>query len=86
MDVTLGDIIKIVLIAGGWIVTIVKIDGRLKSVEKDIKEVTTLVKWRERLEERVMNIRRDVDDLRRRRGFIQGEVDGEYEGTGHSKT
>lgn len=77
-DINIGDVIKIVVIVGGWIITIVKIDGRLRNVEREIKDVTTLVRWRERLEERVSNMRRDVDELRRGRGFIREEIDGEY--------
>ncbi len=78
LEISLGDVIKILVLVGGWLITIVKIDGRLRNVEKDIKEVTTLVRWRERLEEQVKNIRRDVDDLRRGRGFIRESINGEY--------
>ena len=81
-DVALGDWIKIVVIAGGWIITVVKIDSRLKSVEKDIKDVTQLVRWRERMEERVQMMRRDLDELRRGRGFIRNSIDGEYNDEG----
>ena len=81
-DVALGDWIKIVVIAGGWIITIVKIDSRLKSVEKDIKDVTQLVRWRERMEERAQMMRRDLDELRRGRGFIRNGIDGEYNDEG----
>lgn len=80
--VALGDWIKIIVIAGGWIITVVKIDSRLKSVERDIKEVTQLVRWRERMEERVQTLRRDYDELRRGRGFIRNGVDGEYDREG----
>src|ERR1700722_19149897 len=82
-EVPLGDWIKIIVIAGGWIITIVKIDGRLKSVEKDIKDVTQLVRARESMEERVTNIQRNYDDLRRGHGWIRnGGVDGEYDSRG----
>jgi hypothetical protein len=75
LDFTVRDIVEIALIGGGWVATIVKIDSRLKSVEKDIREVISLTKWRERMEERVLNLRRDVDDMRRGRGVVVGEYD-----------
>ena len=84
-NISIGNILEIAVLAGGWIITVVKIDSRLKSVERDIKEVTTLTKWRERFEERMMFIRRDVDDLRRGKGFIQEELDGEYSAEGHRR-
>jgi hypothetical protein len=78
-DFTAGDLIKIVVLVVGWVVTIVKIDGRLKNVEKEIKDVTALTRWKERIEERIITQRRDIDDLRRGRGFIRnGGVNGEY--------
>ena len=63
--------IQIAVITVGWIVTVVKIDGRLKSVEKDIKEVASLARWRERFEERVQMLRRDIDEMRHFRGFVR---------------
>lgn len=77
-DVSAADWLKIAIIVVGWIVTIVKIDGRLKIVENDIKSVTSLTLWRERIEERIMVLRRDYDELRRGRGFIKEDMDGEY--------
>lgn len=72
-DVSIRDIVEIALIGGGWVATIVKIDSRLKSVEKDIREVISLTKWRERMEERMLGLRRDVDEMRHGRGFVRGE-------------
>lgn len=86
LDFTAGDVIKIVVLIVGWVVTIVKIDGRLKNVEKDIKEVTALSRWKERIEERIITQRRDIDELRRGRGFIRNGVDGEYSGDGKTRT
>lgn len=80
--VTLGNVIEIVVIGGGWVATIIKIDSRLKSVEKDIKDVISLVKWRERMEERIITLRRDLDELRRGRGFIRNGINGEYDDDG----
>jgi hypothetical protein len=80
--VTLGNVIEIAVIGGGWIVTIVKIDGRLKGVERDLKDVISLIKWRERMEERIITLRRDLDELRRGRGFIRSDVNGEYDSVG----
>lgn len=77
-DVPPGDWLKIGAIIVGWIITVVKIDGRLKIVENDIKSVTSLTLWRERIEERILVLRRDYDELRRGRGFIKEEMDGEY--------
>jgi hypothetical protein len=81
----LADVIKVVVLVVGWTVTIVKIDSRLKNVEKDIKgvtgelkEVSQLSRWRERMEERITTQRRDIDELRHGRGFIRNGVDGEY--------
>ena len=76
IDFSVRDIVEIALIGGGWIATIIKIDSRLKSVEKDIREVISLTKWRERMEERVLTLRRDMDELRHGRGFVQ--INGEY--------
>ena len=80
--VTLGNVIEIVVIGGGWVATIIKIDSRLKSVEKDIKDVISLIKWRERMEERISTLRRDLDELRRGRGFIRNSINGEYDDDG----
>lgn len=73
LDFSVRDVIEIAVIAGGWIATIVKIDSRLKSVEKDMREVLALTKWRERMEERMLGLRRDVDEMRHGRGFVRGE-------------
>jgi|ERR1700733_2475943 len=88
----LPDIIKVMVLVVGWTITIVKIDNRLKNVEKDIrgvtndlKEVSQLSRWRERMEERMNTHRRDIDDMRRGRGFIRKEIDGEYSEKGHIK-
>ena len=80
--VTLGNVIEIVVIGGGWVATIIKIDSRLKSVERDIKDVISLIKWRERMEERIITLRRDLDELRRGRGFIRNGINGEYDDDG----
>jgi hypothetical protein len=80
--VTLGNVIEIVVIGGGWVATIIKIDSRLKSVERDIKDVISLIKWRERMEERISTLRRDLDELRRGRGFIRNGINGEYDDDG----
>jgi hypothetical protein len=75
--ISMGTVIEIGSFAVGWIVTIVKIDTRLKSVERDIKEVTQLTRWRERMEERMLTMRRDVDDLRHGRGFVKDAAESE---------
>lgn len=84
-QVTVGNLIEIGVIGVGWIVTIVKIDQRLKSVEKDIKDVISLMKWRERMEERTDTLRRDVDDLRRGKGFVIEDIQGEWSRRGKIK-
>jgi hypothetical protein len=72
--ITINTLIEVAVIGGGWVVTIVKIDSRLKSVEKDIREMTSLVRWRERVEERLQTQRRDIDELRHLRGFVVEEA------------
>ena len=69
--ISLGTVLEIGAFCVGWIVTISKIDTRLKSVERDIREVAQLTRWRERMEERMLTMRRDVDDLRHGRGFVK---------------
>ena len=81
-QITLGNIIEIIVIGGGWIATIVKLDGRLKSVEKEIVNVVAIARWKERTDERIFYVRRDIDDLRRGRGWVQRDLDGEYTAEG----
>jgi hypothetical protein len=76
--VSFNTLIEIAVIGGGWIVTIVKIDSRLKNVERDIRSVTLLSQWRERMEERALTLRRDVDELRHGRGFVRDAIEGEW--------
>lgn len=75
---TLGNVVEILTIIIGWVVLITKIDTRLKGVEKDVKDVVSLIKWRERVDERILMIRRDIDELRRGHGYIKRDIDGEY--------
>jgi len=83
--VTINTVIEVSVLAGGWIFTYAKMDSRLKNVEKDIKEVTSISRWRERMEERSLTLRRDLDELRRGKGWIQEELNGEYEQQGHRR-
>lgn len=90
--VTTNTILEVAVIGGGWIATFVRFDGRLKSMEEKISamelkinEVTSLSRWRERMEERSLTLRRDLDELRHGRGFIREEVNGEYDEYGHRK-
>ena len=66
--------VQIAVIAAGWVVTVAKIDGRLQNVEKDIKYVSDLTRWRERIEERLVILRRDIDEMRHLRGFVTAEA------------
>lgn len=85
-SLSLEYVIQVGVIAAGWIVTIVKIDGRLKSVEAQIKDVIALTRWRERMEERMLTLRRDVERLRQGRGFIREEINGEYTAEGKTRS
>lgn len=84
-NLSLEYVVQVGVIAAGWIVTIVKIDGRLKSVEAQIKDVIALTRWRERMEERMLTLRRDVERLRQGRGFIREEINGEYGAEGKTR-
>lgn len=73
LDISTGDLIKIFIFLSVWIGTFVRMDMRLRNLESDIKQVVDLAKWRERLEERVLILRRDIDELRHGKGYIMPE-------------
>lgn len=77
---TLRDFAEIAAIGGGWVATIVKLDGRLKAIERDFKDVLSLTRWRERMEERTQGMRREIDELKHGQGFVR--IDGEYDKEG----
>lgn len=84
-NLTLGNVIEILVLAGGWIYTISSFGNRLKTVEGNqtlhntkLDSLTKITEMQGRFDERIGSLRRDVDDLKRGKGFIQQEVNGEY--------
>jgi len=88
-NITLGNIIEIAILAGGWIITITSINSRLKTVEANqekhdvkLENLSKITNMQARFDERMSAIRRDLDDLKRGRGFIKHDVEGEYTADG----
>lgn len=83
--VTLGTLIEIVVIAGGWVATFTRVTTRLKTVEENqkihteqLKSLTAISNLQNRFDERMVFMRRDIDELRRGKGYIQQAMTGEY--------
>lgn len=84
-SITLGNVIEILALGGGWIYTLSSFGNRLKTVEGNqavhntkLDSLTKITEMQGRFDERIVTLRRDVDDLKRGKGFIQQEVNGEY--------
>lgn len=84
--ITLGNILEVVVITGGWVAIITSLKTRLKAVEDNQKihslkldNLSKINEMQARFDERMSSVRRDVDDLRRGKGFIQTSINGEYE-------
>lgn len=87
--VSLGTIIEVGGFIGAWIWTASTLSVRLTNVEQSQKIQTTkldsltqISTMQARFDERMASIRRDVDELRRGKGFIKREVEGEYLSSG----
>lgn len=90
--IDIGDVVKFVTMLGAALWFISKMSGRLDMVTAEIKALKDIVAGQStqmasfakalidlaRQEERINAIDRRVEDLRRGRGFIQGDLDGEY--------
>ena len=90
--IDIGDVIKFVAMVGSALWFIAKMSGQLHQVTSEIKALKDIVATQSeqiaafakalidlaRQEERINAIDRRVEDLRRGRGFIEHEVDGEY--------
>lgn len=85
--ITIGNIIEISTLAGGGMIAIASLRstvGNMKSdladVKKEIKKVTDVLVQMAVTDQRVTNIEQDMRDMKRGKGFIQRDVNGEYEG------
>lgn len=78
--ISIGTLIEIVVLVSGWAVTVTKISGRLKAVEINqekhdgkLDNLSKISDMQSRFDERMAAVRRDVDDLKRGRGFIRDD-------------
>ncbi len=83
--ISVGTLIEVVVLVAGWTATVTKINGRLKVVENnqekhDVKlnALTNISNLQARFDERMASVRRDIEELKRGRGFIKHELEGEY--------
>jgi len=86
-SITVGNIIEILVIAGGGIWVLIKLNSSVAVLKTDVgkmqREIAKIGDVLTKLavtENRLTNIETDIRDLRHGQGFIQGPrgVDGEY--------
>lgn len=78
--ISIGTMIEVVILVAGWTATVTKINGRLKTVESNqekhdtkLDNLAKISDMQSRFDERMAAVRRELDDLKRGRGFIRDD-------------
>ncbi len=74
--ITLGNVVEMGVVITTIVGMFIRFDSRIKTLETKVENVTSLTLWKERMDERQMILRRDVEELRRGRGWIHSSHGG----------
>lgn len=90
--ITMGNIIEITTIAGGGLILLIKQNGvignmkdAIKGIQAEVAKIGILMTNNAVLQQRVLNVEEDVRDLKRGKGYISKDIDGEYSRHGKIK-
>jgi hypothetical protein len=90
--VTLGNIIEMVSILGTGFYILLKqtfsvrfMQEQIKDIKQETSKITEIVTDNAVRDKEMMNMKEDIRDLKRGRGYIQAEISGEYTKSGKVK-
>lgn len=83
--ISIGTLVEVTTFVGAWVATVTKFNNRLGNVETNQKEqsakldsLTQIQNLQARFDERMSSMRRDLEELKRGKGFIKQELEREY--------